>query len=153
MDELTSQLEQGLEVAQKELASAEIGLIEAVARADEARANAARLQVAIAALRGEPIPEQRRGGAEAACRAHNPEDAGSSPAPASNQEVPSNDEERAGRPLKKAPKKPKRTDPLADFKCRGCGEVGTTYENILATSAGGAVRMLVCSDCSNQTMT
>lgn len=113
-------LTEARDAAQNELTQAEVALLEATVRAEEAREAARRLEAAVAALNGEtsaPTSALRadvgppdNGGESAEGR-----QAGSRPAPAPN--------------------------PYGHLKCTGCGTQG----NMLP----GAHGMMVCQTCGN----
>jgi hypothetical protein len=42
-------------------------------------------------------------------------------------------------------------NPLAHIRCAGCGTVGSTVEQMLQAPSGVPVRMMVCTQCNNQT--
>ena len=126
-------LRQALDTAQNELADAELQLLEARGRAEQARVTASRLAAAVAALEGkpaaEPPVEQKRDSSEAERRAHNSEGGVSKSSRATKQE-----------------------NPLAHVRCAGCGCTGTMSEQYVQAPSGTTVRMLVCNDCGNQSI-
>ncbi len=42
-------------------------------------------------------------------------------------------------------------NPFAQFKCKGCGALGTSSEQIITAPSGAPVRLIACSACGNQT--
>lgn len=130
--ELVEQLSKALEDAQTEQADAEVALIEARVRANEAADEVSRLSAAVAAMTGE---KTLRGSSEHPERSvHAREAVGENPTPATK------------------PKKEEVYNPLAHLKCRGCGTKGKMAEQYVTAPSGAIVRMLVCGDCGNQSM-
>ena len=134
-------LDKALDEAQSELASAEIGLAEATARADTARGAQQRLVSAVAALNGEsasPTPPTKQPVAE-----ERSETAGMTP------------EQFDAHRKKRQRQKKKELDaqnPYAQVKCSGCGSKGTLVDTVIQAPSGTPLRMLVCGSCGNQIM-
>lgn len=138
--------------AQNELAAAELALIQATARAEQARTEADRYAAAVAALSGEPPP------AAASVPAEAPTSYESAPhAPAANAERAAAremtqkefDAERKRRQRQKQ-KEAMANNPYAHIKCSGCGQLGTMQDSIVTAPSGAPLRMMVCSGCGNQ---
>ncbi len=148
-------VEGALDTAQTELAGAEIALLEATARAGDARKEASRLEAAVAALRGESPPATPSNvplhGADSDSK---PDNGGSTPSRAANQELTAEefDKDRKRRQRKRE-KEIQENNPLAHVKCAGCGELGSMVDTIQQAPSGATVRMMVCSCCNNQIMT
>ncbi|KKM77738.1 hypothetical protein LCGC14_1366940 [marine sediment metagenome] len=139
--------EQALEESLAELAAAEIQLMEATARAQNAREVELRLKNAIAALNGETptsssqeqvIPDK------VPLRAERAETAAMTPEQF--------DAERK-RNQRRRQKEEIENNPLGHLKCPGCGEVGKMTDQVMTTKGGGTVRMLACGGCGNQQLT
>lgn len=149
--------------AQEELTGAEIGLVEATARAEKARQEHSRLEAAVAALSGEPppaaAPEPMRCSSEEGRSVHTREDAVAESAAATN--TPSGREDtsqmtkeefdayRKQRQRQKA-KEEAANNPYAHIKCSGCGEMGTSNMVVAQAPSGAPIRMMVCGSCGNQ---
>ena len=142
-------VESALDDAQTELTQAEIALIEATARAEEARMSASRLEAAVAALRGEPpaavetTPELREQSIEAG--------------PSQRSELadlsPEEFDKQRKRKQRAREKVEQANNPLAHLKCTGCGLLGTLVPQMITTPGGATVQMLSCSSCGNQVIT
>ena len=137
-------LDKSLHEAQNELAGAEIALLEATVRAEEARDASLRLKAAVAALSGESPP------------ATPPTDE-KSPGVAEERGIQdlSPEEFDAQRKKKQRSREKELRDnnPLAHIKCAGCGVVGSMVDTITQAPSGATIRMMVCSSCNNQVMT
>lgn len=143
--------------AQNELAAAELALIEAQIRAENARTNSRRYENAVAALSGEPP----------SAAASTPVEAPKEVTEAENtqkeaEEAPSRDEmaemtpeefdaERKRRQRQKK-KEAMANNPYAHVKCSGCGQLGTMTDSIITAPSGAPLRMMVCGGCGNQIM-
>jgi hypothetical protein len=145
--DVVAALESALEAAQNELELAEIGLLEATARAEAARIEQNRLQAAVAALRGEPpaaAPVEQNNKIEQK--------------EAFVEDIDEWERQRAVKmaakeaEAKRAEKERLANDPMAQIRCTGCGNKGTLVAQFLQSPGGMPVRMLVCTGCSNQIM-
>jgi len=166
-------LDKALGMAQTELAGAEIGLAEAVARAEAARDAQSRLKLAVAALSGE-IPEQiiikpvpgvivgepppaaaPRGTDEDVISYldRTGEDSlhGSNKAHNATLSPEEFDAERKRRQRKRE-KEIQAQNPYGTIKCTGCGVVGKLQETLFTAPSGTPVKMLICGGCGNQAM-
>ena len=156
--DVAAALDKSLHEAQNELAGAEIALLEATARAKEAREASLRLKAAVLALKGETpaVPAE-----VAALSGESP------PAtePTATKRLP-REEERGLQDLspeefdaqrkkkqRRREKEVQDNNPLAHLKCAGCGTVGTLVDTVTQAPSGAPVRMMVCSKCNNQVMT
>ena len=139
-NEILDSTEKALELAQSELAEAEIALIEASAKAEVARESAARLESAVAALSGEPPPAAATYEAAVAKGRGEPE--------LSPEEF---DKQRKKRQRARQ-KELDAQNPLAHIKCSGCGRKGKMTDSIIQAPSGAQVRMMICGSCGNQTM-
>ena len=153
--DVAAALDKSLHEAQNELTGAEIALLEATARAKEAREASLRLKAAVAALSGESPPATALNvplhGADLDSK---PNNGGSTPSRAAIQELTSEqfDAERKRRQRKRE-KEVQDNNPLAHLKCAGCGTLGTLVDTVTQAPSGAPVRMMVCSKCNNQVMT
>ena len=142
--DVAAALDKSLQEAQNELAGAEIALLEATARAEEARDASLRLKAAVAALSGESPPATE---------------------PTATKRLP-REEERGLQDLspeefdaqrkknqRRREKEVQDNNPLAHLKCAGCGTLGTLVDTVTQAPSGAPVRMMVCSKCNNQVMT
>ena len=142
--DVAAALDKSLHEAQNELAGAEIALLEATARAKEAREASLRLKAAVAALSGESPPATE---------------------PTATKRLP-REEERGLQDLspeefdaqrkknqRRREKEVQDNNPLAHLKCAGCGTLGTLVDTVTQAPSGAPVRMMVCSKCNNQVMT
>lgn len=132
MANLIESLSGALDEAQDELAQAEMGLVEASARAEAARLEVRKLKAAVAALSGEPPPAA---------------------APERQETAEMTQEEFDAH--RKARQREKRqqeqaNNPYGHMKCSGCGEIGKMNAQIITTSTGAPVKLLVCGGCGNQ---
>ena len=146
----------GLEAAQTELALAEIALIEATARAEQAREAHARHTAASAALSGEtPVgpPAQPPREADEDIITYLDRTETQTPERAAAAEL-TPEQFDAQRKKKQKARRQEEIDenPYGTMKCPGCGIVGQMTENTMTTAGGGIVRMLVCGGCKNQQM-
>jgi len=130
-------LTEALEAAQAELGTAEIALCEATARAQEARANASKLEAAVAALSGEPPAAAT----VEATETKRPDIQDLSP-----EEFDAQRKKRQRQKQKEA----MANNPYAHVKCSGCGQLGTLHESIITAPSGAPVRMMACGSCGNQ---
>ena len=147
-------VESALDEAQTELTQAEIALIEATARAEEARKDASRLEAAVAALRGEPPPAVNDTSESGIESDSNPDDEGSSPSRRPIQDLsPEEFDKQRKRKQRAREKEAQANNPLAHLKCTGCGLLGTLVPQMITTPGGATVQMLSCSSCGNQVIT
>lgn len=142
--DVAAALDKSLHEAQNELAGAEIALLEATARAEEAREASLRLKAAVAALAGESPPATPPTGEE-------------SPEVVEERGIQDLSPEEFDAQRKKKQrareKELKDNNPLAHIKCAGCGVVGSMVDTITQAPSGATIRMMVCSSCNNQVMT
>ena len=142
--DVAAALDKSLHEAQNELAGAEIALLEATARAEEARDASLRLKAAVAALAGESPPATPPTGE------HSPEvveERGIQDLSPEEFDAQRKKKQRARE------KELKDNNPLAHIKCAGCGVVGDMVDTITQAPSGAPIRMMVCSKCNNQIMT
>ena len=156
-DNAVDYLALGLQDAQSELASAEIALIEATARAEDAREAHARHEAASAALKGEipvgPSAPEPRGDDEpiTAYMDRTGEDTLHGSDRAHNATLTPEEFDKERKQRQKARQQEEiDNNPHGKMKCPGCGVVGKMIENTLTTGGGGVVKMLVCGGCKNQ---
>ena len=134
--------ETALDEALAELALAKIQFIEATARTKSAQEVASRLQLAVAALKGEvpseiiiePVPGKVTTPDRADTAAMSPEEF----------------EAERKRKLRRREKEEIENNPLGHLKCPGCGVAGKMTDQLMTTKGGGTVRMLACGQCGNQ---
>ena len=142
--DVAAALDKSLHDAQNELTGAEIALLEATARAEEARDASLRLKAAVAALSGESPPATPPTGE------HSPgvvEERGIQDLSPEEFDAQRKKKQRARE------KELKDNNPLAHIKCAGCGVVGDMVDTITQAPSGAPIRMMVCSKCNNQIMT
>ena len=161
--DVAAALDKSLHEAQNELAGAEIALLEATARAEEARDASLRLKAAVAALSGEPPPaaDAPRGESENVIDfLDRTSGDGSSSADRSDKEraaaadmTPEEFDAQRKKRQRAREKELKDNNPLAHIKCAGCGVVGDMVDTITQAPSGATIRMMVCSSCNNQVMT
>lgn len=141
--------------SQNELAAAELALIEAQVRAENARTNSARYEAAVAALSGEPPPAAVSTPVETPKEVIEAENT-----PNGAEDTPSRDDmaELSPEEFDKARKRRQRqrqkeemaNNPYAHVKCSGCGSLGTMRDSIVTAPSGAPLRMMVCGGCGNQ---
>ncbi len=143
----------GLEAAQTELASAEVALIEATARAEVAREAAQRFEAASAALDGKTPVGPPAPILQVPEFTENVNNEPQSIARAAAAELTPEQFDAQRKKSQKARRQEEiDANPYGTHKCPGCGKIGGMVENTLTTAGGGIVRMLVCGGCKNQQM-
>ena len=151
---IVEQMEQELQKSQVELVQADVAAIEATTRLEAARSTTDRLTAAVAAMKGaEPsVPILSNAGVD---DSGTPDD---SVTPALNHDrlatADMSEEEFDAYRKKRQRRRQKELDadnPLAQYKCGGCGMQGTSSEQIIAAPSGVPVRLIGCSACGNQT--
>jgi len=158
---IVSQTEAALNESQIELEQAEIAAIEATARAESARDAHTRLKAAVAALKGE-TPAEPSGPDETGPLPVNlpneekvPDPGTNIPDSASRDETANMTPEEFDAYRKRRQRQRKKEldaqNPLAQYKCGGCGAIGTSTEQIIQAPSGAPVRLIGCSKCGNQT--
>ncbi len=155
-DPVAQVLADSLEKAQAELSFAEIGLVEATARAATAREAAERLVSAVAALSGERPPavvEIAQIGNEIAdsMAAQASRGVGRAETPIQDMTPEEFDAQRQRRQRERE-KEAIASNPLAHLRCSGCGGMGTLQDSMITAPSGAIVRMMVCTGCGNQVM-
>lgn len=152
-DPVAAVLADSLNAAQSELASAEIGLMEATARAERAREAAERLVSAVAALSGERPPAVHAVSGDAVPLETEAVIVTEAQPGTPIQEMTA--EEFNAQRLRRQREREKEAlanNPLAHLKCSGCGRHGTLQDSMITAPSGAIVRMMVCSGCGNQVM-
>ncbi len=139
---LVETMEQELQGAQAGLVQADVAAIEATARLATCREAVDKLGAAVAAMRGETpvepsapetiIPQSEERAVRAAM---------------SEQEFNADRKRRQ----KARQKELDAQNPLALYKCGGCGVVGSSTEQLIEAPSGAPVRLIGCSACGNQT--
>lgn len=150
-------LKQKVGEAQNELAAAELALIEAQIRAENARTNSRRYENAVAALSGEPPPAAASASAEAPNNADEYPKGENEPHNTPSRDKMADlspeefDRERKRRQRQRQ-KEEQANNPYAHVKCSGCGALGTMQDSIVTAPSGAPLRMMVCGGCGNQIM-
>lgn len=159
--DVAAALDKALHEAQNELAGAEIALLEATARAEDARGEASRLEAAVLALKGQTPAVS----AEVAALSGEPPAAAVNDRVATPAEVtesqrpdiqdlsPEEFDKQRKRKQRAREKEIQDNNPLAHISCTGCGAVGKMVDSVITAPSGAIVRMMVCSSCNNQVMT
>lgn len=148
---MLDQLTKARDVAQDELAQAEIALLHSTAKADGLREEVRKLQAAVAALSGEELPtvvnsEQ----AEVAAPKETP--GGPSVQNDIHEMSPEEFDAQRKKRQRQRQKEEDALNPYAEVPCGGCGTKGSLHDSMIQAPSGAVLNMLVCSQCNNQIM-
>ena len=171
---IVEQIEQELQRAQVELVQADVAAIEVTTRLEAARSAVDKLTAAVLAMKG-PTPDvpsevaAMTGETLAEPTAPLPNNVGvddssdsrvaddsATPAPNHDRSATADmtEEEFDAYRQKRQRRRQKELDadnPLAQYKCGGCGMQGTSSYQIITAPSGAPVRLILCSACGNQT--
>ncbi len=149
---IVEQMEQELQKAQVELVQADVAAIEATTRLEAARSATDKLSAAVAAMNGKTPAEPPAPEVLPKPLAKLPEGDLSYEDRAIAADMTEEEFDAYRKKRQRARQKQLDADnPLAQYKCGGCGEAGTSSEQIITAPSGAPVRLIVCSACGNQT--